>query len=192
MTSLHPSGKETENPFVTVSSELIYDNPWISLTENKIIKPNGQPGIYGVTHFKNLAIGIVPLDAEGYTYLVGQYRYTLNEYSWEIPEGGGKLDVDPLETAKKELREETGFSAEKWTLLGKFHTSNSVTDEVGYYFLAEELSPGETEFDDTEVLQTKRVHISEALQMVLKSEITDLISVAAILAVSRLMNERRK
>jgi 8-oxo-dGTP pyrophosphatase MutT (NUDIX family) len=176
------------NPFTTLSSELIYDNPWISVTENKIIKPNGTPGIYGVAHFKNLAIGILPLDSEGYTYLVGQYRYTLNEYSWEIPEGGGKLDVDPLETAKKELREETGFSAREWTCLGKFHTSNSVTDELGYMFLAEDLQPGETDFDDTEVLQLKKVHLSEALHMVLESKITDLISVATILAVSRLKN----
>ncbi|MES2388433.1 MAG: NUDIX hydrolase [Bacteroidota bacterium] len=174
------------NPWQTLSSEKKYDNPWISVTENQVIKPGGGNGIYGVVSFKNLAIGIVPVDAEGYTYLVGQFRYTLNEYSWEIPEGGGPVGQDPLITARRELKEETGYSAAKWTLINKIHTSNSVTDELGFIYMAEDLTPGETEFDDTEVLHIKKVHLSEALEMVLRSEITDCISVAAIFAVARI------
>jgi len=175
-----------ENPWQKISSREVYDNPWINIRHEEVIKPNGEVGIYGVAHFKLIAAAIVPLDEEGNIWLVGQYRYTLNLYSWEIPMGGGELKGDGLEAAKRELKEETGLSASTWTSLGTLHTSNSVTDEVGFMFLAEDLTLGESEPDDTEILQLKKVSLSEAVRMVMESEITDALSIAAILKVARL------
>lgn len=177
-----------KNPWQKVSSRQIYDNPWINVRHEEVIKPNGESGIYGVAHFKYLAAAIVPLDENGNIWLVGQFRYTLNEYSWEIPMGGGDLRSDSLEAAKRELREETGLSAIKWTYLGRLHTSNSVTDEVGHMYLAEDLTQGEAEPDDTEILQLKKVTLKDAVSMVMNGEITDSLSIAAILKVARLKN----
>lgn len=175
-----------KNPWKVTSTEQIYDNPWISVKEDQVINPSGNPGIYGTVHFKNKAIGIIPIDEEGYTYLIGQYRYPLEEYSWEIPMGGGPIAIDILESAKRELKEETGFTAEKWTKIARIHTSNSVTDEEGFVFLAENLTLGETEFEDTEDLAIKKVSLKEAVEMVMKDEITDSISVGGILKVARI------
>jgi 8-oxo-dGTP pyrophosphatase MutT (NUDIX family) len=176
------------NPWKTLSSRSVYENPWIQIREDQVINPSGGNGIYGVVHMKNKAIGVIPIDQDGYTYLVGQYRYTLNEYSWETPMGGGHLDTDPLESAKRELKEETGFTAAKWTFIAHIHTSNSVTDEDGYVFLAEELTAGDTAFEETEDLSVIRVHMKEAIEMVMDNRITDAISVAGILKVARLLN----
>ncbi len=174
------------NPWKTLSSRFIYENPWIHIREDQVINPSGGNGIYGVVHMKNKAIGIIPIDRDGYTYLVGQYRYTLNEYSWETPMGGGQIGVSPLESAKRELKEETGFTASTWTLIAHIHTSNSVTDEDGYVFLAEDLIAGETAFEETEDLAIMKVHMTEALNMVMDNRITDALSVAGILKVARL------
>ncbi len=176
------------NPWQLIRSNPIYSNPWISVKEDQVVKPNGRKGIYGTVHFKNKALGIVPVDGEGYTWLVGQYRYPLDEYSWEIPMGGGPLDVDILSSAKRELKEETGLTAEKWTPLGRVHTSNSVTDEEGFIFLAEELTEGVTDFEDTEVLSIRKVSLKEALAMVLTNQITDAISMIGIFKVAKQMN----
>lgn len=179
---------EAKNPWTRVSSKEVYENPWILLTEDQVINPGGGPGIYGKVHFKNRALGIIPLDSNNNTWLVGQFRYTLNAYSWEIPEGGGPFEEDALEGAKRELREETGISAAKWEQIMTFHTSNSVTDEVGLIYLATDLEFGERELEESEMdLQTKKVHISEALEMVMNNEITDSMSVAGILKVARLL-----
>ncbi|MGD1843574.1 MAG: NUDIX domain-containing protein [Thermonemataceae bacterium] len=180
--------ENTVNPWQLIRSNPIYSNPWISVKEDQVVKPNGRKGIYGTVHFKNKALGIVPVDGEGYTWLVGQYRYPLDEYSWEIPMGGGPLDVDILSSAKRELKEETGLTAEKWTPLGRVHTSNSVTDEEGFIFLAEELTEGVTDFEDTEVLSIRKVSLKEALAMVLTNQITDAISMIGIFKVAKQMN----
>lgn len=176
---------DNHNPWKTLDTKEIYDNPWIKVREDKIINPGGGNGIYGVVSFKNKAIGIVPVDADGFTYLVGQYRYTINEYSWEIPEGGGAMGVDPLESAKRELREETGLRAKKWTNLGRLHTSNSVTDEEGFIFLAQDLVEGESEPEETEDLKVKRVHLREAIEMVMNAEITDSLAIVGILKAAK-------
>ncbi len=170
-----------KNPWTTLSSRPVYDNTWIGVREDQVIKPSGGNGIYGVVSFKNIAIGIIPIDNEGNTYLIGQYRYTLNEYSWEIPMGGGLMGIDRLESAMRELKEETGFTATHWTEILKIHTSNSVTDEVGYVFVAEGLEAGETEFEDTELLHIKKLPFAAALEMVMNGQITDGISMAGIL-----------
>ena len=135
-----------------------------------------------MVHFKNAAIGIVPLDEDGNTYLVGQWRYALNEYSWELPMGGAPTD-DYLAHAKRELEEETGLKAKNWKNIMKLHTSNSICDEVGYVFLAQELEQGEMQPEETENLALKKLPFEEAYQMVLNGEITDAISVAGILRV---------
>ncbi len=178
--------EQNKNPWQTLSGELKYDNKWINLTEYQVINPGGGPGIYGKVHFKNIAIGVIALDENLDTWLVGQYRYTINEWSWEIPEGGGPINDDPLESAKRELREETGLTAKRWTKISRLHTSNSVTDEGGFIFLAEDLEQGDIEREQTEAdMKVWKLPLQEAIQMVEKGEITDSISVMAILLVAR-------
>lgn len=176
-----------ENPWKTLKVSTVYENPWIRVEHHDIVNPAGKDGVYGVVHFKNRAIGIIPIDKEGNTWLIGQYRYALNEYSWEIPMGGGPNELDLLESAKRELKEETGLIAEKWTQIMRIHTSNSVTDELGYVYLAKDLTQGETEFDETEVLQIRKLPFSEALNMVMSGEITDSLSIAGILKAARIL-----
>ncbi|MFD0795677.1 NUDIX domain-containing protein [Mucilaginibacter litoreus] len=175
-----------ENPWQIKSEAEIYDNPWINVTEYQVINPSGNPGIYGKVHFKNIAIGIIPLDEEMNTYLVGQYRFTLNQYSWEIPEGGGALNIDPLESAKRELLEETGLKASEWKEIQRMHLSNSVTDELCIIYLAKGLQQFEAEPEDTEDLIVNKVPFQEVYQMVCNGTITDCLAVAAILKI-RLM-----
>lgn len=176
-----------KNPWKTINRKQVYDNPWIQVEEHAVINPAGNNGIYGKVSFKNYAIGIVPVDEDGNTWLVGQFRYTLDSYSWEIPMGGGPLELDILDSAKRELKEETGLSAMKWKSIMKIFTSNSVTDEEGYVFLAEELSQGDTAFEETEQLQIKKLPLSEAVQLVMDGEITDAISIAGILKAARIL-----
>ena len=175
------------NNWKTISSETAYENPWIRVEHRDVVTPAGSPGVYGVVKFKNKAIGIVPMDDEGFIYLVGQYRYPLGEYSWEIPEGGGPFGEDPLEAAKRELKEETGLEAGNWQRIGRIHTSNSVTDEEGFIFLASGLTQGDAEPEETEDLHVKRVPLHVAVDMVMHSEITDSISMCGILMVGRMM-----
>lgn len=175
-----------KNPWKTLTISERYSNAWIRLEEHTILNPAGNPGLYGKVHFKNKALGIIPIDQDGNTWLVGQFRYTLNTYSWEIPMGGGLLDVDFLESAKRELKEETGLQAGNWTKIMTLHTSNSVTDEEGYVYLAEDLTEGEPEFEETEVIQLKKLPLSEAVAAVMNGEITDAISCAGLLKVAHL------
>lgn len=177
------------NPWKTLSEEQKYDNNWINVTEYKVINPGGGHGIYGKVHFKNQAIGVIPIDEQGNTWLVGQHRYTLNEFHWEIPEGGAPMNEEPLVAAKRELKEETGMTAHRWTLLTKLHTSNSVTDEVGYIFLAEGLQAGEHALEETEAdLTTKKIPVKEAIDMVMNGTITDSLSMIGLLHFARLRN----
>lgn len=177
-----------ENPWQTQSHRKVYDNPWITVYEDQVINPRGGTGMYGWVHFKNKAIGIVPVDEQLNTWLVGQYRYTLNEYSWEIPMGGGPNEQDPLDSARRELKEETGLTAAKWEKIMRIHTSNSVTNEEGFIYLAQQLTVGEPEFDDTEDLRVQKLPLADALAMVLDSQITDAISISGIFRVARIFN----
>ncbi len=175
-------------PWKRTDSRLIYENPWIQVHHQEVITPSGTPGIYGKIHFKNRAIGVVPLDANDNTLLVGQYRYALEAYSWEIPMGGGSLDEDPLISAQRELKEETGMHGGQWQQLFKLHTSNSVTDEEGYVFLARDLQRGEQQLGDTEGdLVVKKLPFADVVAMVEAGEITDLISIAAVQAVEKML-----
>ena len=172
--------KYVHNPWKRLSTRTIYQNPWISLREDQVITPSGRRGIYGVVE-PYPAIGIVPITNDGFTYLIGQYRYTLNIYSWEIPEGGGKADESIFEGAKRELLEETGLSASKWAYLGSAYTSNSFTNEVAYLYLCWQLSQGTTNPDHTEELQLKKVPFNEAWQMVENGIIKDAMSIIGLL-----------
>lgn len=185
-----PTFDETHNPWRLISSALKYQNPWISVREDQVLNPGGGAGIYGVVTMKNKAIGIIPVDAQGNTWLVGQYRYPLSEYSWEIPMGGGPVALDVLESARRELREETGLSAGRWTRIARLHTSNSVTDEEGFVFLAEDLTPGETEPEETEALRLWKLPLAEAVRMAMDDRITDGISVAGLLKAERVLAAR--
>ncbi|MCA1591543.1 MAG: NUDIX hydrolase [Acidobacteria bacterium] len=174
------NSEEKQIPWLTVSTKVIYDNPWIRLREDAVVRPDGKPGIYGVVHFKNLAVGVLALDGND-VYLVEQYRYPLDQYSWEIPEGGCQDGEEPLEAAQRELEEETGLRAGKWMMMGEAHLSNSVSDELAVWFLATELTQGKHRPEGTERLQVKKVSFGEALRMALNGEITDALSQLAIM-----------
>lgn len=175
------------NPWTRLDSRAIYENPWIRVREDQVRNPSGGPGIYGVVHFRNRAAGIIPLDAEGCTWLVGQYRYPLDLYSWEIPEGGAPMHESVLVAAQRELREETGLVAARWDAIARLHLSNSVSDEVAYLFLARDLSQGPPEAEATEDLRLRRLPLDEAVAMVMRGEITDAMSVAGLLKVQLLL-----
>lgn len=169
------------NPWKTLSTQPIYTNDWIKLEEHQVINPGGSAGIYGKVSFKNLAVGIIPIDDAGNIWLVGQYRYTLNAWSWEIPMGGAPKAEDKVKAAERELEEETGLKAAQISEILHLHPSNSITDEQGYVYLATQLSEGRQQLEDTEKdIKVKKIAFKDALEMAQNGEITDAISVAGI------------
>ena len=179
---------EVTNPWTILSSKEIYENPWIALTEHQVLNPAGGKGIYGVVHFHNLAIGVVPYE-DGMIWMVGQYRFPLEAYSWEIPEGGGPLGIDPLDSAKRELKEETGLEAAEYRKLFEMDLSNSVSDEKAVVYIATGLTQGEAAPEDTEDLAVRKMSLDEAYAKVERQEIRDSLTVTAILKMM-LMRER--
>ncbi len=179
---------EKVGPWRRLDTKTVYDNPWIRITHENVRTPAGTEGIYGVVHFKSRAIGIVPVDDENHTWLVRQFRYTLNTALWEIPMGGGSLDEDPLIAAQRELLEETGMRAAQWQELMHLHISKSVTDEEGVVYLAKDLSAGRQQLEHTEAdLELLRLPLDEAIQWVMDGKITDVISCAALLKVHAML-----
>ncbi len=178
-----------QNPWVIKGEKKMYSNPWITVTEYDVINPGGGNGIYGKVHFKNKAVGVMVLDEQLNTYLVGQYRFTLDTYSWEIPEGGSPEGSDPLDGAKRELLEETGLKAEYWEKLLIMHLSNSVSDEWAVVYLATGLTQHQAEPEQTEQLVVKKLPFEEAYQMLEDGIITDSMSVAALIKVKLLLAE---
>ncbi len=174
----------TKQPWKRLDSTVVYDNPWIRVEEHQVINPSGAQSLYGKVLFKNRAVAILALDEEHNMYLVGQHRYTLDEYSWELPMGGAPEDEDMLDAAKRELKEETGISASSWTEVMRLHTSNCITDELGAVFLARGLSHGEPDLEPTEDLAVRKLPLDTAIAWVLEGRITDAISAAGILRLS--------
>lgn len=177
------------NPWITKKSEDVYESPWIKVVKHDVLNPAGKPATYSVVNFKNLAIGILPIDNEGFTWLVGQWRYPLEEYCWEIPEGGGPLGMDPLDSAKRELKEETGIVAKEFKEIMRLHLSNSATNELAIVYLAKNLDFESAEPEESEVLQIKRIHLNEAYEWAMSGKITDAISVAALLKAKIMMDQ---
>lgn len=167
-------------PWRRIEERVVYDNPWLSLHEFDAVAPTGAPALYGLLHLKNYGIAILPLHDDGTVTLVGQNRFALG-YSWEIPEGGGPLDDDPLDSAKRELREEAGLLAADWRLVLRLQLSNSVTDERAFGYLATGLSPTEKDPDDTEDLAVVRVPFREVLEAAMAGHIEDALTVAMLL-----------
>jgi ADP-ribose pyrophosphatase len=175
---------ESKNPWKVVSRAAVYENQWIRVDHHEVLGPAGGPGIYGTVHFKYHATGVVPIDEKGNVILVGQYRFPLGAYSWEIPEGGGLMEITPLESAQRELREECGLAAKSWAEILAMDLSNSVTDERSVVFLAWDLSETPSQPDETEQLQITRLPFWEAVDRVKRAEIRDSMSAAALLRVA--------
>lgn len=181
---------EQHNPWQIIGRKDQYENPWIKVVEYDVINPGGGKGIYGKVYFKNTAIGIVPFDEEGNTWLIGQYRFPIDAYSWEIPEGGGDLHTDPLISAQRELLEEAGIKAAKWDKILDMHLSNSVTNETCVVYLARGLSFHEAAPEESEQLTIKKLPFKKVLDMVISGEITDAVSVAAAFKVNYLLENK--
>jgi 8-oxo-dGTP pyrophosphatase MutT (NUDIX family) len=180
---------EQRGPWKKLKEEERYATPWISVSHHDIIDPSGREGIYGVVHFKNLAVGIIPLDEDGNTWIVGQYRYPIKAYSWEIIEGGGSRERPPLESARRELREEAGIEAARWTEVLRMDLSNSASDEVAIIFVAQGLTFHEPEPDHNEELALRKLPFSEVVSMVMRGELRDSLTVAGVLKVDRMLSE---
>ncbi len=175
------SDPDHTNPWTTLRSRPVYENPWIAVREDDVVRPDGSPGIYGVVHFKNRAVGVLPVDAGGGVWLVGQYRYPLARFTWEIPEGGGPIQETPEQTSLRELREETGLIAGRIELMATSHLSNSVSDEIAYVFRATELTQGPSDPEGTERLQVRLFAWEDAWSLLRRGEITDSMTVIALL-----------
>jgi 8-oxo-dGTP pyrophosphatase MutT (NUDIX family) len=175
---------DTPSPWKRRSRRLVYENAWIQVFHDEVLRPDGEAGVYGVMHPRTHAVGIVALDDRDRVLLVGQYRYTLDRYSWEIPEGGVPLDDDPLEGARRELAEETGYRAESWRELMRFSLANSATDETGAIYLATGLTDGEAAPDETEQLEVRWIAFEQAMELVRSGELFDSMTQMGLLRVA--------
>jgi 8-oxo-dGTP pyrophosphatase MutT (NUDIX family) len=169
------------NPWTTLSVDVRYESPWLAVEHHEVIKPNGQPGIYGVVRTKKMAVGVLPLTPDGRVHLVGQWRYALNQYSWEMPEGGCEPDEQPAACAQREMAEEAGVTAGQLVEVVRLHTSNSVTDEAAICYVGWDLAPATGTLDDTEVIARTTVPFRHLLDMVVAGEVTDALTVVTVL-----------
>jgi ADP-ribose diphosphatase len=175
----------TRNPWKTLRSRIVLSNPWFQIRKDAVIRPDGKPGTY-TTLLARTAVGVVPCFPDGTVLLVGQYRYSIDRYSWEIPEGGGEDGESRLRTARRELEEETGYRAGRLRSLGRFHTSNCFTNETAYLYYATGLTPGVGRPDGTEQFRTRRLPFDEAYRMAVRGQITDSITIVALFRVKAL------
>ncbi len=166
------------------SSRIVYENPWMVVREDAVTNPGGGSNLYGHVQFKNVAVAVLPIDGDGCTRLVGQTRYTLDQYSWELPMGGAPLAEDPQAAARRELREETGLAASCWRELMRLHLSNSITDELGIVYVATDLAEGDAALEETEDIVVRKLPLDEAIDMAVAGEITDAMSAAALFRIA--------
>jgi 8-oxo-dGTP pyrophosphatase MutT (NUDIX family) len=179
-----------KNPWKTLSSKTIYENPWLRLREDQVIRPDGKEGIYSVVEIKP-SIGVIVLNENNQTALVGQWRYAHNKFSWEIPTGGSSpADKDIVSSAQRELIEETGIEAKNWYSLGSIDNSNGATTDVANLYLATDLKFHETHQEPDESIITRWFDFQKALEMVMSGKITESCSVAAILKVDKLLQSK--
>lgn len=176
-----------KNPWTTLSSRIVVSNPWFQLRQDQVIRPDGKRGEYN-TVLAPAAVGVVPCFEDGSILLVGQYRYSISRYSWEIPEGGGKPGETPIQTARRELLEETGYTAATLRSLGIFHTSNCFCNETAYLFWARGLTAGQSSQDGTEQIVTKRVRLDVAYRMAVDARITDSLTIVALFRLNERVN----
>ena len=184
MASMRDDPEDSESvvvgPWRRRSRRVAYENPWIDVWQDEVDRPDGSAGIYGMVHFHGRAVGVVAVGDDGRLLLVGQHRYALDEYSWEIPEGGVDASESLEDGARRELREETGYAAARWRQLARITLSNSVTDERGVLFLAEDLTAGVAEPDPSEVLETRWATLDEVLAEIAAGQIHDVLTIAGV------------
>ncbi len=176
-----PEKRATRATWRTLRHHTAFENPWVRVESHDTIAPTGRPAHYGLVHFHNRAIGVLPLHDDGTVSLVGQHRFPLGRYSWEIPEGGAPFTENPLDGARRELREETGLIAADWREILRLDLSNSVTDEVCILYLATGLTQAEAAPDDTEAFEYARVPFSHLLKAVIIGQVRDSLTVASVL-----------
>lgn len=175
------SGAGERNPWIVTHQETVFDNPWLQLQHHAVIHPGGRKGRYDVVRIKRLAVGVLPIEPDGSVHLVGQWRFPLNRYSWEMPEGGADPGEDALACARRELQEETGLLAANMEEILQMDLSNSVTDEQAVLFLATGLTPGPAAPEDTEVLAARAAPFMALLDAVVHGRVRDSMTVAAVL-----------
>ena len=176
----HP---EHPDPYTVLDRRFLYDSPWIRIREDRFQHRRGAEGRYAVCGFVRTACGVLALDEQDRVVLVGQWRYPLEAYSWELPEGGGDVSESPFEAITRELAEEAGLTAQVWEPLAFFHPSNSSTEEEAFLFLATGLHPSEGhQAEDDEELLVHREPFQDCLRRVLSGELTDSLTVMALLA----------
>jgi ADP-ribose pyrophosphatase len=185
MTHTHDRTDQSD-PFTTLSTQTTYENPWIRVEHQEVLRPDGQPGVYGIVHFTNRAIAVLPIEENGDTYLIGQWRRPLERWSWEIPEGGVPFEEDIEVGARRELEEEAGLIAGTMVKIAEFDVSNCVCDEVGVGFLAYELSQGIMSPDPTEVLSIRRIHFTHVLDEIDQGIIRDAPTLVTVLRAHQL------
>jgi ADP-ribose pyrophosphatase len=172
---------EGGNPWIVKGVTHAFENDWFRIDEHDVTRPDGEKGYYGVIRIRRLAVGVLPIDDDGRVHLVGQWRFPLARYSWEMPEGGAEPGEDARTCAERELAEETGLRATSWTQVLEMDLSNSLTDERAVMFIATGLRAGEAAPDETEVLQTRSAHFLDVLARVTDGRIRDAMTVATIL-----------
>jgi 8-oxo-dGTP pyrophosphatase MutT (NUDIX family) len=177
-------GSTDVGPWRRNARRVVYQNPWVTVWHDDVTRPDGEPGIYGVVHFANSAVGVVAIDDQDRVAMVGQHRYPIDSWSWEIPEGGSPLAEDSLDGAKRELQEETGLTARNWSEIGRWELSNSVTDEAAVVYLATDLEQGEAQPEGSEELEFKWLPFDEVLEMIRHGEIGDAMTVLPLQAVA--------
>jgi 8-oxo-dGTP pyrophosphatase MutT (NUDIX family) len=165
-------------PWRDLGHEIVHETPWMKVTEHRAIAPTGREAAYGVLRFQNIATGVLPVHPDGTVTLVGQARFARANYSWEMPEGGAPFGEDPLDAVKRELAEEAGLEAASWALALRVEVSNSITDEIGYTWIAWDLKPVPVNPDPTEIMTIVRVPFLSLLHEIERGAILDSFTVA--------------